>query len=738
MASTRTAGSSGDVALGFALLLPAALLLWPDVLMHTPVPASMAIGVTVLALLPAAVLLLFQAPSSLPRPVWILGLIVTWATVRSLDAGDSFEARRVMLSLWSALTLVLGGLSLGPLGRTILRTGIVLASLLALGQAAWLATPGGLLGNSGDLSEAALPGALLGIACFAEARPRAGWLGAILVLAFAVHAALVPVWTGALALAIAALAPLVLSGVQPALGRYGRTGLLATLFLVLATAMGRGMLEAPSTQAPPGLSETDDGSLRGFEVRKKLWAQVPMILADHTWLGLGSGQFQREFPPYRDPAEIELSSHQRREPTPIEVEHLHNDWLQGLADWGLVAGGLWVLFLAGLGLRAIRTLLGPEVDRRGAALATIAVLVAAAGNSILLEPVASHLFAFPLFGLLLAHDRPGTRGPGPGKFVVPAALLAVMAWNSKAALDFVRHGQALATLASAPLVQTAQGQRIDGAAVLRACDQALAATPDSSIALQRRSTIPQRTQAQRTADLDQYLALRPHTRGVLTNRAIAHAVIGEYESATENLQAALELDPRQPAAISGQIRVAARSGQSERLAAALKRLDEAGFSPQVAQRDALDPMALRKLGLEVLRRGQFTCAEQLLLRGDSELRVRDPNVCWNRGQLAREQGDRELEDALIAGFRIDSARSQMRDGNPSTAIRSYNQAERFSGRTPEVLIELAAALVADGRLEAAQAKLAEVPAEQRLIARPRPASLAILQGAGLWPSTIQQ
>ena len=188
MAPAHSAKSTGDCALGLALLLPAGLLLWPDVLGATPSPASLAAGWTLLSLLPAACLLLLRAPSEVPRSAWLLALVAIWGTLRALDAGDSFEAQRATMVLWSAVTLLLGGLSLGQSGQRILRSGMVAAGLVALGQAAWLATPGGLLGDQGDLAEAVLPGAMLGIAWFAEARPRGSWLGAGLALACAIHA----------------------------------------------------------------------------------------------------------------------------------------------------------------------------------------------------------------------------------------------------------------------------------------------------------------------------------------------------------------------------------------------------------------------------------------------------------------------------------------------------------------------------------------------------------------------
>lgn len=721
-----------DAALALALLLPVGVLLWPSTLQDVPTTQSMAAGISVMALLPAALLLVARGVPRVPAAGLLLLALVAYLPLRSDASTDVFEWRRTLLVLLSSFLCLLGGLRLGATGRTWLKAGLVMASALSIVHCAWISEPGGALGNSGDLSEAALPGALLGVAWFAEQRPRFAAAGLAAALAFVLHAALVPVWTGAVAFGAASMLALVLSIRQPALGRYGRIGAVTTLAMVLVAVLVPSAADVasrnPASTAPASEPAGAPTSISGLEVRRLLWGTVPAILSDHALAGLGPGQFAAAYPPYRDPAEIELSSHGRREPTPIDAEHLHNDWLQGPVDFGLLAGGLWVLFLLAAGARSIGALLGPSVERRGAALATAGVLVGAAGNSPLLDPVASHLAFFPLLGLLLADDEGSPVAGGLRSRLLPALLLVPLFLCTHYGLGMVQHGQALSTLASGE-----SGNRLQESSVLAACDEALRSAPDSTVALERRANLPSRSSASRIQDLDALLKRRPHHRAGHVARGIRRAVTGEYELALVNFNAALELDAAMPAALSGAVRGSARGGLVDELRSALARVDQAVLPSALKEDIGVSASALRSLGLEVLRRGQFDCAEILLTRGDERLLVSDPNVCWNLGQEARAAGDRALEDALLAGFHLDSARSHRARGDTASAIRSYRQAQRFSGNTPEVQIELAAAQAATGDHEGARGNLNAIDPAQRAAARPQAAALERLRKERLWP-----
>src|SRR6185503_20035170 len=73
-----------------------------------------------------------------------------------------------------------------------------------------------------------------------------------------------------------------------------------------------------------------------------------------------------------------------------EVEHAHNDWLQGFCELGLVGGALLALGLA-LSARAALRALGDEA-RLPAAVAALALLV----NAFVHAPLSSNAAAAPL------------------------------------------------------------------------------------------------------------------------------------------------------------------------------------------------------------------------------------------------------------------------------------------------------------------------------------------------------
>ena len=116
-------------------------------------------------------------------------------------------------------------------------------------------------------------------------------------------------------------------------------------WLVLAvSSMNMGTASVPESEPVATVAATPTAT-GGIKVRALIWASLPEVIRDAPWLGHGPGQFARVYPIYRDPSELELSSHGHSEPTPIEVEHAHNDWLQPFVEWGLIAGLAWMALL---------------------------------------------------------------------------------------------------------------------------------------------------------------------------------------------------------------------------------------------------------------------------------------------------------------------------------------------------------------------------------------------------------
>ena len=298
--------------------------------------------------------------------------------------------------------------SLGEVGRAVLRRGLPLVTLLLL--ASIFLEPGldgdlettvqGAIGNTGDLAEAAIPGAILGAGAFLTTGGPLALLGLVALIGTALFAGLVPVYAGAAAIGAAVIAAFAAATLGRgdadgmAAARRARLLLVALLVAALGTFVGQALSQAdgdPATaapaaaepsgaEAPPAIGATTGG----FAFRRLTWARVPAAMADTGLDGAGPGQFQAIFPPYRDPAEIELSSRYRAEPTPIEVEHAHNDALTALVEYGWLGGGAFLLLLLVTIGRAVGAIAGPEDARRDFALVALAMIAMALVNAPLL------------------------------------------------------------------------------------------------------------------------------------------------------------------------------------------------------------------------------------------------------------------------------------------------------------------------------------------------------------------
>ena len=76
------------------------------------------------------------------------------------------------------------------------------------------------------------------------------------------------------------------------------------------------------------------------ELRYSMWMPALRMWQDHRWWGVGLGQFNARFGAYRPP-EVQMSP-----------DYTHNDYLNSLADWGLVGSVLiaaaWLLLVFGV------------------------------------------------------------------------------------------------------------------------------------------------------------------------------------------------------------------------------------------------------------------------------------------------------------------------------------------------------------------------------------------------------
>ena len=94
------------------------------------------------------------------------------------------------------------------------------------------------------------------------------------------------------------------------------------------SALHRSLLRTASIAAP---TEYTEGS---FSIRSVMWKATLRMVADNPWTGVGAGAWDVHIPRYQganNNSEIDFFA--------------HNEWLQLLAEYGVLAGGLFIAFL---------------------------------------------------------------------------------------------------------------------------------------------------------------------------------------------------------------------------------------------------------------------------------------------------------------------------------------------------------------------------------------------------------
>ena len=716
-------GENGrERALALLLLLPAAALAWPGQSAVVPGAGDAVLGGTALSallLLPAAAMLALGGALPRIRGLPLLAAPLA-AALLALGLGrvtDTLEANRMLLVAGVAATTLLGGASLGEGGRRILGRGFVLLSILwtlrALGghYLAGEPQPTGNLENTGVLSQAALPGAAVGVWLALSRRGLWRVLGGLAFAAFLAHAALTPVYAGALGLALALTATAVGS---PWAARFARVrqvfGGLAALVVFCAIGARPGSAgDEDGAPTPPQATPAEipgTGDAGGFEVRLRVWGRMPWLVAHHALLGVGPGQFHAAFPPYRDPAEIELSTLSRELRDVPEVQHAHSDWLEGLAQFGLIGGVCWILFLAAGARAALRAVSSSEVRAAGLGTATLALLT----NSLVHEPLlanpAAATLGFLLLGQMLAREPRAPVGPAAGgaraawrawlRRLAPGSPIVLLLLGALPAWSILAHHRALSTALE-------RGETGDPDGLAHALDAALEARPDSVLAL---SLAASRSQGGPAGDreaigyLDRALGQRPHSIGLLNNGARLLARIRRLGEARTLWMRALALDPANPLLLSNLARVELELDLVEESLGRLEALRAAGRLPAGLP---------RHLGAEEIRRGSMEQAVAVWAWLDPDLAPPEPYALIERAAAAREEGDALYADGLEALAHWLWGREHVELESPRQAVISLRQAYQRASAGPEVPLslglELAAAQALAGQTDAARRTL---------------------------------
>lgn len=194
----------------------------------------------------------------------------------------------------------------------------------------------------------------------------------------------------------------------------------------------------------------EPGHLHSVWGRPDLWGAALRMWREAPWLGVGPAHFDLHFPKYR--------------PETIQTRPLwvHNDYLNVLADWGLVGFGLLAGTVAALGWGGWRTwryvrregdgLVAKPSDRAALVLGSGTGLAALAVHSVVdfnLQIPANALLATFLAATLNGHLRYTTNrywlNPGlAGRVVLSALFLATVIWFGQQGVQRWREARWLA------------------------------------------------------------------------------------------------------------------------------------------------------------------------------------------------------------------------------------------------------------------------------------------------------
>ncbi len=685
--------------LGAVLAFPALKLLWPwpreASLSGDLYPEVTGAAIGALAALPMFALLFTLRRTVRPVPALVFAAAAALALLSASRNAptDTLEFDRWRLLAASSFALLLGGAALDRSGRVWLARAAAVVSLVAVGPS--LADGehqfSGVLGNSGSISEAGLIGAAAGLGLAVWDSGPWRWLGGLSALAYGFYVGIAPVFAGALSLALAAL-------VGVALTRDSRKLLaLAAVFALIGFAAGRiapRPASAPRVEGAPVAGVDNSG---GIEVRRLIWARVPALLAHAGVLGVGPGQFAAQFPPFRDPREIELSSLGRRLPgQETEVQHAHNDYLQALSDCGPLGGALLIGLYAFAAFRALSLLRRGERERLPLALGLLAVLI----NGLAREPLSSNpvsaSLAFALIGAVCAPAAPQfSTQPRLGEYSALAVAGLAIALQVPRALGLGLHGRALRTYFE-------RGRPSEGLAFV------LETRPDSVLArsLQARALEPQgeADDFERVAAAwGEVLALRPHSFEAWMQLGLAHVRGGRIAAAREAWLRALELDPAHPGLLRNLALLEARHGELEQA------------ERYLAQTDAPRERALRDWAVGALRELDLQRGWELFARADERLAALDAERAHDAARRPLDGLSEAEANALEGSAHVSWAREHAERGAPSDAVRSYRQARRCLAQVGSdgatswsraLRLEYAAALALAGERDAARSECA--------------------------------
>lgn len=380
-----------------AVVALAPLVFLPSLYDPANLPQSAFIQVSALLLL---ALHLSRRPASLPRPplVWPLGAFLAWSALSLLWAGNRYEGTLVWMH-WAACALiglvaidvVCGPREARAVFLSLFAGGVTVALLGALQHLVHFDLlpqafpPAATFVNKNMAAGFVVMVIPIGAALLLETRTRAPAAGLLagtgLMALFLVFTQSRSAWLALLAQGMLAAAVWLAGRGWSAWVRWAVPAAGLALALVLAMPRLEGWRDALPTPDAAAREQVFRMDVKVASVRTRLaiWRNTLEMVADHPLGGVGLGNQPLAYPAYARRAVVDPSA-----AAGLQLDYAHNDYLQLLAELGVVGLGL----LAWLGVTLAKTAVAAV---RGAG---VPALAAVAG---LLGVLADATFSFPCY-----------------------------------------------------------------------------------------------------------------------------------------------------------------------------------------------------------------------------------------------------------------------------------------------------------------------------------------------------
>lgn len=346
-----------------------------------------------------------------------------------------------------------------------------------------------------------------------------------------------------------------------------------------STALERSFVRTTS------LLDSEEYTERSFYTRSLMWKATARLIMANPWAGVGAGAWEVQIPLYQRDVDGQETDY-----------YAHNEYLQCLAEYGAVVGGLFVAFLLAYFLVAVgntRRLADehqPEAPLRAVALASLLalLLISAAGFAWRMAATGA-LFAVTLALLGASDARVGKReacfdAPMPWRPGIARGVLAALACAIVLA-SYITEQAALAEwrIVSAIKAAFAANQIKTSNPTLAAALNAQAVTDiRAGVAINPHYRKLSPTVAALLAASgdwadavwiwDSVAASRPHIPEVWSNIARAYTQLGQYDKAEQALHQWQRLHPDAPGSTALEV---ALLNKTQREAQAIERINDA-------------------------------------------------------------------------------------------------------------------------------------------------------------------